>query len=143
MRKDWVSWANLAWRRLRGDHINAYKYLKGIHQKDEARLFSVVLTDGTIGNGHKLKPRKFHLNINKHWSRMSREFAKTPSLGIVRTYLDTIPCKLLWETPFLSVDWTTSPDVPFNHNSSMILWFFRVLSLQFSSLNVDLLIFGN
>ena len=28
-RKGWGSWACLAWRKLRGDFINAYKYLKG------------------------------------------------------------------------------------------------------------------
>jgi len=27
------------------------------------RLFSMVSSNGTIGNGHKLKHEKFHLNI--------------------------------------------------------------------------------
>ena len=46
-------------RMLRVDLTNVYKYLKGGYTENETRLLSVVPTDRTGGNGHKLKCRRF------------------------------------------------------------------------------------
>ena len=64
----------------------------------------MVPSDRTGDNGHKLKHRKFQLNmrnsfsalrVTEHWNRLPREVVESPSLEIFKTRLDKVLCSLL------------------------------------------------
>lgn len=83
-----------------GMDLNMYKSLKGQSSGDGARFFSVVSSDWTRGNRHKLKHTMCHPNIRqhfltvmviKHWCRLPREVVEASSLDIVKTAA-LLPC---------------------------------------------------
>ncbi|KAK4826680.1 hypothetical protein QYF61_010689 [Mycteria americana] len=84
-------------RRLQGDLIEAFQYLKGAYRKDGEGLFIRECSDRTRGSGFKLKEGRFRLDIRKkfitmrvvrHWKRLPRGVVNAPSLEVFKVRLD-------------------------------------------------------
>ena len=84
-------------RRLRGDLIVAFQFLKGAYRQEGEQLFTRVDGDRTRGNGFKLRQGRFRLDIRRkfftqrvvtHWNRLLKEVVNAPSLEAFKARLD-------------------------------------------------------
>jgi len=124
-------------RRLRGDLIAAFWYLRMDYKKVGNQLFIWVDSDRTRGKGFKLKEGRFRLDVRgkfftermvRCWDRLPREVMDVPSLEVFKARLDGALGSLveyqIWTLVALPVagDWNLMiPGVPSNPSYSVIL----------------------
>ncbi|KAK4816897.1 hypothetical protein QYF61_024539 [Mycteria americana] len=91
-------------RRLWGDLIATFQYLKGAYKKAGEGLVTRACSNRTRNNGSKLKKGRFRLDIRKkfftmrvvrHWNRLPREVVDAPSLEVFKARLNGALSNLL------------------------------------------------
>jgi len=84
-------------RRLRGDLVAAFQYLKGTYRKDGENIISKTRCDRTRSNGFKLREGRFRLDIRKKFfmirvvkllNGLPREVVEALSLETFKARLD-------------------------------------------------------
>ena len=84
-------------RRLRGDLIAAFQYLKGAYKQEGSQLSEGVDNSRTRGNDFKMKEGRLRLDVRgklftmrvvRRWNRLPREVVDAPSLEVFKARLD-------------------------------------------------------
>ena len=92
-----MAFFSLEKRRLQGDLIAAFQYLKGAYRKDGEGVFNRQFSGRMSGNVFKLKEGRFRSDVRKkffpvrvarHWNRLPREVVAAPSLAVFKARLD-------------------------------------------------------
>ena len=120
-------------RRLQGDLIVAFQYLKGVYKQEGEWLFMRVDSDRTRGNGFKLRQGRFRLDIRRKFfhteggdalNRLPKEAVDAPSLEAFKARLDVALGSLVCWLATLHIaggwNWMSSV-VLFNPGHSMTL----------------------
>ena len=84
-------------RRLQGDPIVSFQYMRGTYKQEEDQLFIQSNSDRMRGDSFKLKEERFRLDIRRkyfiqmvgrHWHKLPREVVGAPSLEVLKARLD-------------------------------------------------------
>ena len=84
-------------RRLHGDLIATFQYLKGAYRDAGEGLFIRDCSDRTRDNGFKLKQGKFRLDIKRkfftvrvvrHWNGLPKDVVSAPPLAVFKARLN-------------------------------------------------------
>lgn len=97
---------NLAFCKVTGSVDGGDQYtLFTVDFSNTFECWTAMPSEKAKSNGHKLNARKFHLNTRNcfvvlrlvmHWTRLPSEAVKSPSLKILKTWLDNDLSNLLW-----------------------------------------------
>ena len=91
-------------RRLWGDLIAVFRYLKGAYKKDGKNPFNRACCDITRSNGFKRREGRFRIRIRKkffpmrvvkHWNRFARAVVEAPCLETFKARLNGVLSNLV------------------------------------------------
>ena len=92
-----LGWFSLEKRRLHGDLLVAFQYLKGASKQEGERLFPRVGCDRTCRSGFQGRQGRFKLGLRmkffperlvRHWNRLPKEVVDAASLEAFKARLD-------------------------------------------------------